>query len=105
MVVIRLSRVGKSVHPSYRVVVSDKRKDPWGDSLEVVGFYDPIRKPKVIEFKQDRVLHWLSVGAQPSPTVHNLLADAKIVPGKKRRASKNVKKEEVKADATSSPAV
>jgi len=90
MVVIRLSRVGKTKFPSYRIIVSDKRKDPWGDAIEVVGFYNPLAKPKVIQFKEERVIYWLSVGARPSPTVHNLLVDAKIVTGPKVRASKNV---------------
>jgi len=91
MVVIRLSRVGKSNHPSYRVIVSDKRKDLWGDSLEVVGIYDPITKPKKIDFKKERVLYWLSVGAKPSATVHNLLVDAGVVSGKKHRSGPHTK--------------
>ncbi len=101
MVVIRLSRVGKSAHPSYRVIVSDKRKDLWGDSLEVVGIYDPIAKPKKIDFKKERVLYWLSVGAKPSATVHNLLVDAGVVSGKKQRSGPHTKlAAEAKSDAS-----
>jgi len=99
MVVIRLSRVGKSSQPSYRVIISDKRKDPWGTALEVVGTYNPSVKPKAVLFNKERITHWISVGAQPSPTVYNLLVDAGVLAGKKRRASKNVPKPAAPAEA------
>lgn len=91
MVVIRLSRVGKKKFPSYRIIVSDKRKDPWGDYLEKVGFYNPLEKPKRIEFNAERVQYWLSKGAKPSATVHNLLVDAGVVKAGKQKATKGKK--------------
>jgi small subunit ribosomal protein S16 len=53
-----------------------------GRFLEVLGNYDS-RKGEKAEFKSDRISHWMSVGAQVSDTVHNLLVDKKIVAGKK----------------------
>ena len=64
----------------------DKRKDPWGTSLDIVGFYNPRAKPKVIRFDAERINYWLSKGAEASATVWNLLVDQKIVEGAKRRA-------------------
>ncbi len=97
MLRIRLSRVGKKKRPSYRVVVSERHKDPWGDHIEIVGFYDPVAEPKQVRFENDRVLYWLSVGAQPTPTVHNLLVDAGVVDAKKVRATKGDQKAVQKA--------
>jgi small subunit ribosomal protein S16 len=87
MLSIRLSRTGKKHQPSYRLIVVDRRRDPWGDYLENLGFYNPLVKPKVAQFKADRVKYWLSVGAKATPTVWNLLVDQKIVEGKKMKAT------------------
>ena len=102
---IRLSRVGKNKRPSYRVVVSEKHKDPWGDYLEQVGFYDPLARPKVVQFEKERVLHWISRGAQASVTVHNLLVSSGIVDGRKLRATKgDIQKRAVAAQAVATQA-
>ncbi len=92
MLSIRLSRVGKKHQPSYRLIVVDKRKDPWGAYLENLGIYNPLRKPKVVEFKSERVKYWISKGAQPTETVWNLLVDQKIVEGTKRKRHASAKK-------------
>ncbi len=86
MLAIRLQRIGKTKRPTYRLVVSDKQKDLYGTQLEIVGHYNPIAQPKGIVIKADRVKYWLSVGAQPSATVHNLLVSQKIVDSKKVKA-------------------
>ncbi|HTM68579.1 MAG TPA: 30S ribosomal protein S16 [Candidatus Binatia bacterium] len=88
MLVIRLTRVGKRKQPTYRVVVQDKTKDPWGKAKDIIGQYNPRTKPKTVIFKEDRVKFWIEKGAQPSPTVHNLLVDAKIISGEKLKANK-----------------
>lgn len=93
MLAIRLSRIGRKDRAIYRVVISEKSKDTYGKHLEQLGVYDPGQKPKLVEFKEDRVKHWLSKGAQPSPTVHNLFVDAGLIEGKKIKASKHVKPE------------
>ena len=79
MVVIRLSRVGKKSHATWRLIASDKRKDTLGTYLELLGSYDPHQSPAAIQLNADRIKYWLSVGAKPSPTVHNLLVDQKII--------------------------
>ncbi len=82
MLKIRLQRVGRKNDASFRVVVIESQRGPKaGDALEVLGFYDP--KKNTIEIKGDRVTHWISVGAQVSDTVHNLLVKEKIIKGKK----------------------
>ena len=102
MIVIRLTRVGKKKQPSYRLVVQEKQRDPWGKALDIVGFYDPRTKPKTIKLNEERINFWLGKGAQASPTVHNLLVDAKVVKGEKLKATKGsgkgVKAEEVKTE-------
>ncbi len=85
MLSIRLSRTGKKHQPNYRLIVVDKRRDPWGNYLENLGTYNPMAKPKVVAFKVDRVKYWIGVGAQPTPTVRNLLLDQKIISGTKTK--------------------
>lgn len=71
--VIRLSRFGKRHQPIYRVVVVDNRKSRDGQFIEQVGFYNPNTTKPDIRFDQDKVLKWLTIGAQPSDTVASLL--------------------------------
>lgn len=70
---IRLKRVGKIHAPAYRVVVVDSRKKRDGRVIEEIGNYDPQVNPSVIKIKSERAQYWLSVGAQPSDQVRNLL--------------------------------
>jgi small subunit ribosomal protein S16 len=73
MLRMRLRRVGKTKQPMYRVVIADQHAKRDGDFVEVVGHYNPRNKPNVVDFKEERVRHWLSEGVQPSETVHRLL--------------------------------
>jgi small subunit ribosomal protein S16 len=75
---IRLARIGKKKHPYYRVVVLDKRKPRNGRTVEVVGTYDPLKKPAEIKLDADRIKYWLGCGAQPSDTVRSFLDAQKI---------------------------
>lgn len=86
MLSIRMTRVGKKKKPSYRIVIMDKRRDPWGKSLENLGTYNPQAKPKAIKLDAERIKFWISKGAQATPTVWNLLVEQKIVEGAKRKA-------------------
>ncbi|HEY2730495.1 MAG TPA: 30S ribosomal protein S16 [Polyangia bacterium] len=72
-VTIRLTRAGTKKVPFYRIVAADHRAPRDGRFIEQLGVYDPLREP--IEFRVDeqRLTHWLSVGAQPSQTVGELL--------------------------------
>lgn len=78
MLVIRLSRIGKRKKPFYRVVVIDKRRPRDGRFVEIVGTYDPLKKPAEIKLEADRIKHWLGVGAQPSDTVRSFIRHQKI---------------------------
>lgn len=92
MLVIRLFRVGKKNQPSFKIVVTDKKKPVRaGRFVEQVGFYNPLTKEKVL--KGDRIKYWLSVGAKPSDTIFNLLVSEKLVDGKKIASHKKSKKE------------
>lgn len=82
MLVIRLFRIGKKKQPSFKIVVTDKRRPPKGGRfVQEVGFYNPLTKEKIL--RAERIKYWLSVGAKPSDTVHNLLIKEKIITGKK----------------------
>ena len=108
MLAIRLQRVGRKNDPSFRVIVTDSKMKPkTGNFLEVLGSYNARQGKPVIN--TERAKHWLSMGAQASGTVHNLLVDLKAVTGKKVNVLgkktpiiKEVPKEEVKA-ATPAP--
>ena len=72
MLVIRFFRVGKKNQPSFKIVVTDKRRPPRGGRfVEEVGFWNPLTKEKLL--KKERIKYWLSVGAKASDTVRNLL--------------------------------
>jgi small subunit ribosomal protein S16 len=77
---IRLSRIGKKKHPFYRVVVTEKTRPRNGRFVEIVGTYDPQKKPAAVELNSDRVQYWLSKGAQPSDTVRSILGKSKSAP-------------------------
>lgn len=83
MLVIRLQRIGKKHQPSYRVVAAEKRSKLGGPPVEDLGFYNPFTKKAV--FKNERISHWLSVGAKPTPTVHNLLVKNGVVNAQKMK--------------------
>jgi len=86
MLTIRLQRMGKTKRPSYRFIVSENHRDTQAGSLEILGYYNPVEKDKTLQLNKDRVEYWLSVGAQASATVHNILVKEGIVKGKKEKS-------------------
>ena len=70
---LRLMRMGKKKQPTYRVVAADSRKARNGRFIEIVGTYNPRQEPSLIEIDNERALHWLRHGAQPSERVQKLL--------------------------------
>jgi small subunit ribosomal protein S16 len=80
MVVIRLARGGAKKRPFFNIVVADSRTRRDGRFIERVGFYNPVasgaEQPLRVAF--DRVDYWASTGAQLSPTVARLVAQAKV---------------------------
>jgi small subunit ribosomal protein S16 len=77
MVKLRLTRVGRKHDPSYRIVVTPLREKRDSKAIEYVGTYSPLKKETVVN--KERVQYWLSVGAQPSDTVRNILIREKII--------------------------
>ena len=71
---IRLKRLGRRNRPFYRIIIIDSRKRRDGAAIEEVGWYDPIlKKEKNFTLEEDRILHWLSQGAQPTDVVKNMM--------------------------------
>ncbi|MEX0682390.1 MAG: 30S ribosomal protein S16 [Dehalococcoidia bacterium] len=79
MLRIRLSRVGKKKQPAYRIVVTDQRNPREGAHLEIIGQYNPLTEPITLKFHEERAVHWLKVGAQPSDTAAKLLTRAGVM--------------------------
>jgi small subunit ribosomal protein S16 len=79
LVKIRLRRVGAKKQPSYRVVAADSRAPRDGRFIEILGHYNPRTDPPSFEVDEERVRHWLSVGAQPTDTVKRLLKQKEIL--------------------------
>jgi small subunit ribosomal protein S16 len=95
MLTIRFSRVGKKGYPTYRLVISEKARDPYGKALEILGAYNPHTKD--LQAKDDRIKHWLSKGAGMSESVKNLLINKKIIEGTKAKAEKKATKKKGEA--------
>lgn len=104
MLTIRLSRTGKKKAPQYRIVLMEKHRDPWAPAKEILGHYNPRAEKEKVVLKQDRIEYWLSQGAQPSNTVHNMLVNAGIIKADKQKSvaisnKRSAKINEAKAEA------
>lgn len=100
MLKIRMQRTGRINIPSYRIVVTEHTSGPQaGKIVELVGNYNPTSKSR--NLKEDRVKYWMSVGAKPSGTVHNMLVSAGILNEKKVNVlpKKTIAKAEASAQA------
>lgn len=109
MLSLKFARKGKKKYPVYSLIVLEKSKDPWGDYTEKLGTYNP--HDKSVNFNAERINYWISKGAQPTETVHNLLVTQGIIkadkvvagktkPGKRKVAeAANAKKAEADAKA------
>jgi small subunit ribosomal protein S16 len=80
---IRLTRVGATKQPSYRVVVADSRSARDSRAIETIGHYNPRTEPVEVNIDADKAKAWLAKGAQPSDTVLRLFRNAGIVPAEK----------------------
>jgi small subunit ribosomal protein S16 len=78
---IRLARMGAKKKPYYRMVVADSQSPRDGRFIEIVGTYDPNKEPAAVSWKQDVLKKWLSVGAEPTPTVKNLIRSSGVLKG------------------------
>ena len=71
---MRLTRVGSTKNPVYRIVVVDSRARRDGRAIETIGQYNPRVQPSLIEIDEQKAKKWLGEGAQPSRTVKKLLS-------------------------------
>lgn len=113
---IRLRRLGKKKHPSYRLAVVDHRVKRDGRFIEFVGFYDPMTEPHTIKLNEEQIIAWLKKGASYSDTVGSLLRQAGVLKrwhelktsaaaGEKETAKPEKKEGKAKADAAKKAAV
>ncbi len=102
MVRIKLARVGKNKFGSFRIVVTDRRRDTSGKYLEVVGSYSPRSNPKIISLKKERILDWMSKGAQVTDSLHNLFVTQGVIAGTRKKVNRTVKNTKV-PDASAAP--
>lgn len=79
---IRLTRVGATKQPSYRLVVADSRSARDSRSIETIGHYNPRMDPIELSVDEEKAKKWLAQGAQPSDTVARLLRRAGVLPEK-----------------------
>jgi len=87
MLTIRLTRKGKKNQPFFKVVVIDKRRSSKGGrAVEDLGYVNPLTKKRSL--KKERILYWISKGAQPSASIHNMLVSEKIIDAKKIHVSR-----------------
>jgi len=104
MIAIKLRPVGKKKQISYRVAVMEKKSKLKGKFIEDLGWYNP--HTDKFSVRADRATHWISVGAQPTDTVHNILVDAKILKEQKislRKKSKKAPQPQAQSEAVVTP--
>ena len=70
---LRLTRVGKTKQPQYRVIAADSRRARDGRFIEILGQYNPRTEPSTITIDNDKAVKWLMEGAQPTERVRKLL--------------------------------
>jgi small subunit ribosomal protein S16 len=70
---LRLTRIGKTKQPQYRIVASDSRSPRDGRFIEILGHYNPRTEPSSLKVDNDKAVKWLSQGAQPTERVKKLL--------------------------------
>jgi small subunit ribosomal protein S16 len=77
MVTIRLARGGAKKRPFYSVVVTDSRKPRDSGYIERLGYYNPQARGQevALHLENDRIKHWMDLGAKPSDRVAKLLKD------------------------------
>jgi small subunit ribosomal protein S16 len=79
LVKLRLKRIGKRHYPVYKIIAADARSPRDGRFIEALGTYNPNTEPMDVQFKEDRVMYWLNVGAQPTETVRSILRSKGVI--------------------------
>lgn len=102
MVRLRFIRTGRKNQPYFRLIATDKKNPPKGGRfLEILGSIDP--RKKQVFLRAERIKYWLSVGAQPSDTVYNLLVKKGIIEGPKKPLHNKPKKEKESEQSNKEP--
>lgn len=114
---LRLMRMGKKKQPTYRVVAADSRSPRNGRFIEILGTYEPRQDPSVIKIDNERAVHWLRHGAQPTDRVAKLLkisgawteatgetVDAEVPSAAPKKSKKQLEREAEAAEAAAAPA-
>ena len=70
---LRLTRIGKTKQPQYRIVAADERSARDGRFIEIVGHYNPRQEPSALTVNNEKAVKWLMEGAQPTERVKKLL--------------------------------
>ena len=104
MIRIRLARVGKKGHPSYRIVVAEVNAPRDGSYLEWIGNYDPMEDPPVTTLKNERAAHWLSMGAIPSDAVARIMSANGLMERTPTQKTATTKNPDSAAAAVAAPA-
>ena len=104
MIRIRLARVGKKGHPSYRIVVAEVNAPRDGSYLEWIGNYDPMEDPPVTTLKNERAAHWLSMGAIPSDAVARIMSANGLMERTPTQKTATTKNPDTAAAAVAAPA-
>ena len=76
---LRLKRMGSKKKPFYRIVAADSRSPRDGRFIEIVGTYNPVKKPTEVTVNEELALKWLNNGAQPTETVRSILSKEGIM--------------------------
>jgi len=79
MVKLRLTRMGSHKRPFYRIVAATSSAPRDGRFIEIVGTYNPVAEPAIVEIDEEKALKWLSNGAQPTDTVRALFSKQGIM--------------------------
>ena len=103
MLTIRLSRVGTTKRPFYRVVVMESHAPRDGRFVESLGHYNPRTEPETVQVDHERVAHWIGKGARPSDTVRTLLARHPAPPAPPAESDAPAAESEAPAAAAAEP--
>ena len=83
---MRLTRLGDKKSPFYRIIVVDGRKARDGEYVDLIGTYDPLKNPAVVNIDKEKASKWIACGVQPTDTVKGILVKEGIIEAKKTQA-------------------
>ena len=82
MLAIKFKKIGKRHQASFRIVVTEKRSKLEGRYVEDIGWMNP--REDTVDVKKERAAYWITKGAQPTDSVHNLLVKQGVIAGPKK---------------------